>query len=87
MSDHATTSEFWRELEPMATRDSFVHESPGEAHGLVAHESDEPMRVHLNVTGPLIWLDEDGNPDGTFDAYDHLELARAHDIGSCGKDR
>jgi 2,4'-dihydroxyacetophenone dioxygenase len=36
------------------------------------------MRVHFNVTGPLIWLDENGEPNGTFDAYDYLQLAREH---------
>lgn len=75
-----TLSGRWSYLEHdwVATRGSFVYESPGEAHTLVAHESAEPMMVHFNVTGPLIWLDEDGNPDGTFDAYDYLELAREH---------
>ena len=61
-----------------ATAGTFVYEAPGEAHTLVAHESPEPMRVHFNVTGPLIWLDENGEPNGTFDAYDYLELAREH---------
>jgi 2,4'-dihydroxyacetophenone dioxygenase len=32
------------------------YEAPGEAHTLVAYESDEPMKVHFNVTGPLVWL-------------------------------
>ena len=75
-----TLSGKWSYLEHdwVATRGCFVYETPGEAHTLVAHESDEPMRVHFNVTGPLIWLDEEGQPNGTFDAYDYLELARKH---------
>jgi 2,4'-dihydroxyacetophenone dioxygenase len=75
-----TLSGKWSYLEHdwVATRGCFVYETPGEAHTLVAHESDEPMRVHFNVTGPLICLDEDGQPSGTFDAYDYLELARTH---------
>ncbi|MBB3084976.1 2,4'-dihydroxyacetophenone dioxygenase family protein [Geodermatophilus sabuli] len=75
-----TLSGKWSYLEHdwVATKGTFVYETPGEAHTLVAHESDEPMRVHFNVTGPLIWLDEDGQPNGTFDAYDYLELAREH---------
>jgi 2,4'-dihydroxyacetophenone dioxygenase len=32
----------------------FVYETPGGSHTLVAYESDEPMRVHFNVTGPLM---------------------------------
>src|SRR4051794_21111437 len=75
-----TLSGQWSYLEHywVATAGTFVYEAPGEAHTLVAHESPEPMRVHFNVTGPLIWLDEDGQPSGTFDAYDYLELAREH---------
>jgi 2,4'-dihydroxyacetophenone dioxygenase len=75
-----TLSGQWSYLEHdwIATAGTFVYEAPGEAHTLVAHESPEPMRVHFNVTGPLIWLDENGEPNGTFDAYDYLELAREH---------
>ena len=75
-----TLSGQWSYLEHdwVATAGTFVYEAPGEAHTLVAHESPEPMRVHFNVTGPLIWLDENGEPNGTFDAYDYLELAREH---------
>ena len=75
-----TISGKWGYLEHdwIATAGDFVYEAPGEAHTLVAHESPEPMRVHFNVTGPLIWLDENGEPNGTFDAYDYLELAREH---------
>ncbi len=70
----------WHYLEHdwVAEPGTFVYETPGEAHTLVAYESDQPMKVHFNVTGPLIWLDENGDPTGTFDAYDYLELARSH---------
>ena len=75
-----TLSGKWSYLEHdwVATKGTFVYEAPGEAHTLVAHEFDEPMMVHFNVTGPLIWLDENGEPNGTFDAYVYLELAREH---------
>ena len=36
------------------------------------------MKVHFNVTGPLIWLDEQGEPDGTFDVFDYIGLCRRH---------
>ena len=49
----------------VATAGTFVYEVPGEAHTLVADGSVEPMRVHSNVTGPLIWLHETGEPNGT----------------------
>ncbi len=75
-----TISGKWGYLEHdwVATAGDFVYESPGEGHTLVAYEHAEPMRVHFNVTGPLIWLDDDGEPDGTFDAFDYIELCKAH---------
>ena len=46
--------------------------------GLVAHDHPEPMKVHFNVRGPLVWLDEDGEPDGFFDVFNYLEICREH---------
>ena len=70
----------WSYLEHdwIATAGDFVYEAPGEAHTLVAHESGEPMRVHFNVTGPLIWLDEQGQAAGTFDVFDYIKLCKDH---------
>jgi 2,4'-dihydroxyacetophenone dioxygenase len=36
------------------------------------------MRVTFNVTGPLIWLDENGEANGTFDVFDYIALVRDH---------
>jgi 2,4'-dihydroxyacetophenone dioxygenase len=44
----------------------------------VAYESEEPMKVTFNVTGPLIWLDENGQPTGHFDVFDYIDLCKAH---------
>jgi 2,4'-dihydroxyacetophenone dioxygenase len=75
-----TISGKWGYLEHdwTATAGDFVYEAPGEGHTLVAYESGEPMRVHFNVTGPLIWLDENGECTGTFDVHDYIDLARKH---------
>ena len=75
-----TISGKWRYLEHdwIATAGSFVYETPGEGHTLVAYESDEPMRAFFIVTGPLIWLDEDGQPDGYFDVHDYIKLCKDH---------
>jgi 2,4'-dihydroxyacetophenone dioxygenase len=62
----------------VATAGDWIYEAPGEAHTLVAYESDEPMRVTFNVTGPLIWLDENGEPNGHFDVFDYIKLCREH---------
>ena len=75
-----TVSGKWGYLEHdwVATAGDFVYESPGEGHTLVAYESEEPMKVTFNVTGPLIWLDENGDDAGHFDVFDYLELCKAH---------
>jgi 2,4'-dihydroxyacetophenone dioxygenase len=36
------------------------------------------MKVTFNVTGPLIWLDDNGEPNGTFDVFDYIKLCRDH---------
>jgi 2,4'-dihydroxyacetophenone dioxygenase len=75
-----TISGKWGYLEHdwVATAGDFVYESPGEGHTLVAYEHDEPMKVHFNVTGPLIWLDDEGNDAGHFDVFDYIDLCKAH---------
>lgn len=56
----------------------FVYETPGEGHTLVAYEHKDPMRVFFIVTGPLIWLDEEGKPDGYFDVHSYIAMCRTH---------
>jgi 2,4'-dihydroxyacetophenone dioxygenase len=75
-----TISGKWGYLEHdwIATAGDFVYETPGEGHTLVAYESDEPMRVHFNVTGPLIWLDDAGNALDFFDVHNYIALCREH---------
>src|SRR5581483_4099819 len=73
-----TISGKWGYLEHdwTATAGDFIYEAPGEAHTLVAYESDQPMLVQFNVTGPLIWLDEEGEPTGHFDVFDYIRLCK-----------
>ena len=75
-----TISGKWGYLEHdwTATAGDFIYETPGEAHTLVAYEHDEPMKVFFIVKGPLIWLDENGEPDGYFDVHSYIALCRAH---------
>ena len=75
-----TISGKWGYLEHdwTATAGDFIYESPGEGHTLVAYEHPEPMRAMFIVTGPLIWLDEEGRSIGHFDVHDYIALCRAH---------
>ena len=38
----------------------------------------DPMKVFFIVTGPLIWLDENGASAGHFDVHDYIAMCRAH---------
>jgi 2,4'-dihydroxyacetophenone dioxygenase len=75
-----TLSGKWGYLEHdwTATKGDFVYETPGEGHTLVAYEHEEPMKVFFTVTGPLIWLDEDGEPNGFFDVHNYIAMCREH---------
>lgn len=84
-----TISGKWSYLEHdwIATAGDFIYEPPGESHTLVVHESDEPMMAMFIVKGPLIWLDEEGNPTGYFDVHDYIAAAEAHyEESGIGKD-
>ncbi|MEL3889053.1 2,4'-dihydroxyacetophenone dioxygenase family protein [Ferrovibrio sp. MS7] len=75
-----TISGKWGYLEHdwTATAGDFVYETPGEGHTLVAYEHEQPMKVFFIVTGPLIWLDEQGNSAGHFDVHDYIAMCREH---------
>jgi 2,4'-dihydroxyacetophenone dioxygenase len=75
-----TISGKWGYLEHdwTATAGDFVYETPGEAHTLVAYAHAEPMRVFFTVKGPLIWLDDKGEPSGYFDVHNYIDLCKAH---------
>ena len=75
-----TISGKWGYLEHdwVATAGDFVYETPGEGHTLVAYESNEPTKVHFKVTGPLIWLDENGEPNGYFDVHNYIDMCKNH---------
>ncbi|KZM51076.1 2,4'-dihydroxyacetophenone dioxygenase family protein [Labrenzia sp. OB1] len=75
-----TISGKWGYLEHdwIATAGDFVYETPGEGHTLVAYEHEDPMKVFFQVHGPLIWLDETGEPDGYFDVHMYIDMCRKH---------
>jgi 2,4'-dihydroxyacetophenone dioxygenase len=75
-----TISGKWGYLEHdwTATAGDFIYETPGESHTLVAYDHEEPMRVFFIVSGPLIWLDEAGNPTTHFDVHNYIELCKEH---------
>ena len=75
-----TISGKWGYLEHdwTATAGDFIYETPGEGHTLVAYEHKDPMKVFFVVKGPLIWLDDKGEPNGFFDVHNYIAMAREH---------
>ena len=72
-------SEFWRELKPIAQK--FRPGALPEAYIANAPTEDERFYAPLSETvgtRPLIWLDENGEPNGTFDVFDYIALCREH---------
>ena len=70
------------EYDWVATPGGLILEVPGESHTLVTEHPD-PMKVFFVVSGPLMWLDEQGNTVGHYDVFDYLRDARAH-YEECG---
>ena len=70
----------WRYLEHdwVAEEGSYVFEPPGETHTLVVPDGVEEMITLFNVTGPLLYCDEDGKVVNAEDVFDKLALAKAH---------
>jgi 2,4'-dihydroxyacetophenone dioxygenase len=75
-----TISGKWAYLEHdwIATAGDFVYETPGESHTLVCYDHPDPMKVFFVVSGPLMWLDENGETTGHYDVHDYMAAARAH---------
>jgi len=70
----------WRYLEHdwVAEQGTYVFEPPGETHTLVVDEGVEEMITFFNVTGALLYCDEDGNVTHAEDVFDKLEMAKRH---------
>ena len=70
----------WRYLEHdwVAEEGSYVFEPPGETHTLVVDPGVREMVTLFNVTGALLYCDEDGNVTHAEDVFDKLEMAKAH---------
>jgi len=75
-----TISGKWGYLEHgwTATAGDFIYETPGESHTLVAYDHPDPMKVFFVVSGPLMWLDDEGKTIGHYDVFDYLAACRAH---------
>lgn len=75
----------WRYLEHdwVATAGSYVFEPPGETHTLVVDEGIEEMITFFNISGCMIYVDDQGRQTGFEDVHTKIEMCRKH-YGSVG---
>lgn len=75
----------WRYLEHdwVAREGSFVYEPPGEIHTLVVPEDCAEMITFFNISGAMIYVDDDGRQSGYEDVFTKIDMCRAHYAG-CG---
>jgi 2,4'-dihydroxyacetophenone dioxygenase len=73
-----TGSVRYLEYDWVASPGGLIFEVPGESHTLVSYAHEDPMKVFFVVSGPLMWLDEQGTTVGHYDVFDYIKDARAH---------
>ncbi|HEX3815079.1 MAG TPA: 2,4'-dihydroxyacetophenone dioxygenase family protein [Mycobacteriales bacterium] len=66
------------EHEWMAQEGSFVYEPPGEIHTLAVPEDCDEMITFFNISGAMIYLDDNNELIGYEDVFTKIDMARAH---------
>ncbi|HEY0621206.1 MAG TPA: cupin, partial [Kribbella sp.] len=66
------------EHEWVAETGSFVYEPPGEIHTLRVPEQTTEMITFFNISGAMIYVDDDGNQIGYEDTFTKIQLCRDH---------
>lgn len=69
---------FYREHDWVANAGDFVYEPPGEIHTLEVPPDCEEMITFFNISGAMIYLDEQGNQVGYEDVFTKLDMCRKH---------
>ena len=70
----------WRYLEHdwVARKGMYVFEPPGEIHTLVVDADVAEMITFFNISGAMIYLDQEDRTIGYEDVYTKIEMCRAH---------
>jgi 2,4'-dihydroxyacetophenone dioxygenase len=69
---------FYREHDWVANVGDFVYEPPGEIHTLEVPADCDEMITFFNISGAMIYLDEQGNQIGYEDVFTKLDMCRKH---------
>lgn len=72
----------WKYLEHdwVAETGSYVFEPPGEVHTLTVPKDCPEMITFFNISGCMIYLDEDNQQTGIEDVFTKIDMCRAHYI-------
>ena len=62
----------------MAEEGSFVYEPPGEIHTLEVPADCDEMITFFNISGAMIYLDENNELTGWEDVFSKIDMCRAH---------
>jgi hypothetical protein len=70
----------WKYLEHdwIAEEGSFVYETPGEIHTLTVPADCAEMITFFNISGAMIYVDEQGRTSAYEDVWTKIEMCRAH---------
>ena len=68
----------YREHDWVAETGSYVFEPPGEVHTLTVPEDCEEMITFFNISGCMIYLDEDNKQIGMEDVFTKIDMCRRH---------
>lgn len=62
----------------VAEEGHFVYEPPGEIHTLAVPDDCAEMITFFNISGAMIYLDEENRNTGYEDVFTKIDMARAH---------
>jgi quercetin dioxygenase-like cupin family protein len=69
---------YYLEHDWVAETGSYVFEPPGEIHTLTVPEDVEEMITFFNITGCMVYMDEDNRQVGYEDVFTKIDMCRKH---------
>lgn len=68
----------YREHDWVARAGSYVYEPPGETHTLIVDEDVEEMITFFNISGAMIYVDDEDRQIGYEDVHTKIAMCREH---------
>lgn len=73
---------FYREHDWITHAGDFVYEPPGEIHTLEVPADCEEMITFFNISGAMVYLDDQNNQVGYEDVFTKIDMCRRHYAGN-----